>query len=190
MSDLKDIETRLSAALELVDSIKNERALWFGAVENNVFSSMEEAEGVVYARLKDEAYKDCEGTYTQEFIVNGVHYIGTLSVEYNRHDKTYYYIETTHWKGKLKMVLFKNLCQSSVTSKEEKKVKVYIAEYSNLNSWAGYHGKHLVLNKIITTTNAKDAFYKAVKALMDEPNFNPLEANQISVKEEEMYMLV
>ena len=48
------------------------------------------------------AFEDCEGAgncgmdkYTQEFIVGDMHYIATLTVEYNRHDKTYYYIDET-----------------------------------------------------------------------------------------------
>lgn len=105
MADLKDIETRLSAALALVDSIQNERSLWFGAAENNVFASIEDAEASLYKRLLGEACQDCEGSYncgadeyTQEFIVNGVHYIGTLSVEYSRYDKRYYYVDGTEWK--------------------------------------------------------------------------------------------
>lgn len=47
------------------------------------------------------AREACEGSYCfgdkeyeQEFIVNGVLYLGTLTVEYKRYDKQYYYIET------------------------------------------------------------------------------------------------
>jgi hypothetical protein len=72
--------------------------------ENNVFASLYDAEGALEDRLRNEAFKDCEGAgncgddeYTQEFIVDGVRYVGTLSVEYNRHDKTYYYIDSAEF---------------------------------------------------------------------------------------------
>lgn len=39
-------------------------------------------------------------TYEQEFIVSGVRYLGTLECEYNRHDKTYYYVEDAKFSYK------------------------------------------------------------------------------------------
>jgi hypothetical protein len=73
--------------------------------KNNIFSSMAEAESTIEDRLESEAYNDCEGShnrglpaYSQEFIVDGIHYIGTLTVEYNRHDKTYYFVDGTEFK--------------------------------------------------------------------------------------------
>jgi hypothetical protein len=68
--------------------------------ENNVFASVEEAASALENRLMDKAHDDCEGShncgldvYTQEFIVDGKHYIAKLKCEYNRHDKTYYYVD-------------------------------------------------------------------------------------------------
>lgn len=93
-SRLKTAE--LEAAIFAIDALP----------ENNVFASLDEAEDALSERLRDEAFSDCEGAgnvgadaYQQEFIVDGVHYIGTLSVEYNRHDKTYYYIEESRWSA-------------------------------------------------------------------------------------------
>lgn len=73
------------------------------APENNVFESLDDAadlEDKLYAR----AAKDCEGSYNcgqtvydQEFIVDGKHYIATLTCEYNRHDKQYYYVEESEF---------------------------------------------------------------------------------------------
>jgi len=90
--NVKDAEAALVAANAALDDFDS-------APEQNVFASLEAA-GVLEDRLRDRAFQDCEGagncgddTYTQEFIVDGVHYIGTLTVEYNRHDKTYYFIE-------------------------------------------------------------------------------------------------
>ncbi len=68
--------------------------------DNNVFPDMETAEARIEDALRGEAEADCEGShncgmpqYHRHFIVDGVEYVGTLSVEYNRHDKTYYYVE-------------------------------------------------------------------------------------------------
>lgn len=67
--------------------------------ENNVFESLESA-GNLEDVLRGRASEDCEGSYNcgadyyeQEFMVDGVVYVATLTVEYNRHDKTYYYVD-------------------------------------------------------------------------------------------------
>lgn len=72
--------------------------------ENNVFESLDAAYALEEV-LRDRAYQDCEGAYNcgndyyeQEFIVDGKHYIASAKVEYNRHDKTYYYIEEFDFK--------------------------------------------------------------------------------------------
>lgn len=68
--------------------------------ENNVFASLEAAEALEDT-LRDRARADCEGSYNlgnpsyeQEFIVDGKHHVAKIDVEYNRHDKTYYYIDS------------------------------------------------------------------------------------------------
>jgi hypothetical protein len=68
--------------------------------DNHRFDDMEVAERKIEAKLEVEAEMDCEGKYncgnpqyTQEFYVNDILYVGILDVEYNRHDKTYYYVE-------------------------------------------------------------------------------------------------
>jgi len=73
--------------------------------ENNVFATLEEAEGVLDELLYSRAFQDCEGAhncgqdkYTQEFMVDGVKYRATETFEYNRHDKMYYYIEEHQFK--------------------------------------------------------------------------------------------
>lgn len=50
--------------------------------------------------LRNRAHEDCEGSYncgqpeyTQGFYVGDKEYEATAKVEYNRHDKTYYYID-------------------------------------------------------------------------------------------------
>ena len=68
--------------------------------ENHEYPDLSEAEGWISARLEGYAQEDCEGShncgkskYTQRFTAGGKLYDGTLEVEYNRHDKTYYYVD-------------------------------------------------------------------------------------------------
>ena len=70
--------------------------------ENNVYDNLEDALATVEEALTDEAHEDCEGSYCfgsdeykQEFMVDNIRYIGTLAVEYNRRDRTYYYVENS-----------------------------------------------------------------------------------------------
>ena len=69
------------------------------APENNQYDTLEDA-GELEDILLEKASKDCEGSYNcgdesyeREFIVQGKHYLAILDVEYNRHDKTYYYVD-------------------------------------------------------------------------------------------------
>lgn len=73
--------------------------------ENNVYATLEEASAKTEGYLWSKANEDCEGshncgadTYYQECVVDGVVYVATLSVVYNRHDKTYYYVDGTNFK--------------------------------------------------------------------------------------------
>jgi hypothetical protein len=73
---------------------------WADLAENNVFETMDKAEAVIENALLVMARDDCEGarncgaeSYSREFMVDGKTYVGTLTCEYNRHDKTYYYID-------------------------------------------------------------------------------------------------
>jgi hypothetical protein len=93
VDQIKNIETALAhakAALNNFDSLP----------ENNTFDDLQTAVRKVHGKLSAEARKDCEGSYnfgsdeyTQLFVVNNITYLGKLKVEYNRHDKTYYYVE-------------------------------------------------------------------------------------------------
>jgi len=74
------------------------------SLERNTFDSLDEAEDVISDRLENMAHNDCEGSYNygaesyeQEFIVQGKHYLATMPFEYNRHDKTYYYIDSSEY---------------------------------------------------------------------------------------------
>ena len=76
---------------------------------NNVYPTIDEALADIEDKLNAKADRDCEGAhncgndeYEQMFMVGGVTYIALLKVEYNRHDKTYYYVDGTdfEWKAK------------------------------------------------------------------------------------------
>lgn len=88
-----------SAAIALAEA-KEALAEFESLAENNVFETIEKAVSAIENKLECQAHEDCEGSYncgdesySQEFIVDGVKYVGTLTLEYNRHDKTYYYID-------------------------------------------------------------------------------------------------
>lgn len=98
------LEANVKAAQEALVNAQAELEAWKYAPENNQFNDLDEAVGLIEDALRDRAHADCEGShncgndsYTQEFIVSGVRYLGTLSCEYNRHDKTYYYLEEAHF---------------------------------------------------------------------------------------------
>lgn len=70
------------------------------SAENNVFPSVEAAEDELEDVLHKRAFQDCQGAYNcgdseyrQEFFVDGIKYVAIYEVEYNRHDKMYYYID-------------------------------------------------------------------------------------------------
>lgn len=70
------------------------------APENNRFETEDDAEGALYEMLRDRAHADCEGSYNcgnseyeQGFFVGDQEYVAVAKVEYNRHDKMYYFIE-------------------------------------------------------------------------------------------------
>lgn len=94
-----DVETAKTALAIAETAIET----WKQLPENNVFASLEAAEELE-EDLLERASTDCEGSYNcgldvyeQKFIVDGKQYTAKLSVEYNRHDKTYYYVEESEF---------------------------------------------------------------------------------------------
>jgi hypothetical protein len=70
------------------------------------FKTHEEAQDLIAGVLEDKASNDCEGSYcygqseyTQEYqlIDSDVVYEGKIKVEYNRHAKTYYYVDEVEY---------------------------------------------------------------------------------------------
>lgn len=95
---VKEAYTALYAAQAALEA-------WHSLPENNVYPSLKEACVDIENKLLNKACEDCEGSYnigleqyTQKFFVNtpessSIQYEGKLSVEYNRHDKQYYYVD-------------------------------------------------------------------------------------------------
>lgn len=100
MSTREELTAAISAAQAKLTDAKDLLAAFEALAENNVFESIDKALDKVESMLERRAFEDCQGAgncglpeYTQAFMVDGIKYIGTLKVEYNRHDKTYYYID-------------------------------------------------------------------------------------------------
>lgn len=88
----RDEQTQLVAVLRMVES----------SLDLNQFTDKVDAQDTIYDRLRGYAEEDCEGTYScgadsysQIFSVNGTLYEAILYVEYNRHDKKFYYVDGT-----------------------------------------------------------------------------------------------
>lgn len=96
-SDVAILTERLATAQQILQDFDDQP-------ENNEFDDFELACASIEEKLERKASNDCEGSYCygsdhykQEFIVKDVHYLGELSVDYNRHDKTYYYVDGTEF---------------------------------------------------------------------------------------------
>ena len=78
-------------------------------MSTNVFSSIEDAGDEMEDRLSRKASKACghhrwgQDEYTEEFSVNGVQYIGTLAVVYDRHEKQTYFVDNVKFTYKAKL---------------------------------------------------------------------------------------
>ena len=101
------LQANILDAKKAVAAARVDLALYNALAENNVYDNLEEANEWVRGQLYTMADEACEGAfnrgeraYEQEFIVDGVKYIGTLEVEYGRHDKTYYFIDANYYTFK------------------------------------------------------------------------------------------
>lgn len=108
MSTKLELEAAVSTAQTALNLAQQALEAFNDAPENNQFDDLSDALGAIEEKLLETASGDCEGSYnfglpkyTQEFIVNGTRYVGTLTVEYNRHDKTYYYVDEHEFTYKL-----------------------------------------------------------------------------------------
>lgn len=74
------------------------------------YESHDAAETALYGTLENKAFQDCEGAYncgqevySQEYMLtdSDVGYLAELKCEYNRHDKTYYYLDCRSYSYKI-----------------------------------------------------------------------------------------
>lgn len=76
------------------------------SIENNQYSTHEDARSTITNQIYAIAEAQCEGMrncgnpdFTRLYKVTGVDgtFQATVAFQYNRHDKTYYYIDETHY---------------------------------------------------------------------------------------------
>ena len=101
------LQANILDAKKAVVAAKVDLSLYNALAENNVYDNLKEANEWVRGQLYTIADEACEGAYNcgeqayeQEFIVDGIKYVGTLEVEYGRHDKTYYFIDANYYTFK------------------------------------------------------------------------------------------
>jgi len=102
-----ELENNINIAEKAVTIARQALQEFNAKAENNIYNDLNKAncwvEGLLYKKAED----DCEGSfncgqyqYTQEFIVDNIKYIGTLTVGYGRHDKTYYFVDEHEYSFK------------------------------------------------------------------------------------------
>lgn len=100
MDKRTELELDIQKAKQTLQDAKSALAAWDSMPENNRFYDLDDALGTIEDQLRDLAFADCQGagncgrpSYSKKFYVGDTLYRGTAEFEYNRHDKTYYYIE-------------------------------------------------------------------------------------------------
>jgi hypothetical protein len=90
----------IKSAEQALKAAKTDLEAFDDAPEQNRFGSLEKAEEILTERLDERARDACEGAgkrgasaYKCRFTVGDVAYIGTVKIDYNRHDKTYYFVD-------------------------------------------------------------------------------------------------
>ena len=103
---LKQLKVEIALAQFELERLKAEKEAIVKLAESNIFDTIKEADNEMYMILQDRAAEDCEGSYncgndeyTQEFMVGDVKYLATMTFEYGRHDKTYYYIDSSKYSS-------------------------------------------------------------------------------------------
>lgn len=100
---LVDIVQRASNALILAKQALRE---FDSAIENNIFDSLKDAEYTLRERFEGIADSECgsyvfgKSEYLQEFMVDGELYEAKVEIEYNRHDKRWYYVDGVKYSYK------------------------------------------------------------------------------------------
>lgn len=106
MSNEKQIlEERVKQLQASLKEAQEKLTLFLERAENNIYNNLKDALNTIENNLRNKAFQDCEGAYnvgsdmySQEFIVDTIKYRATLTCLYNRHDKTYYYLDESEFK--------------------------------------------------------------------------------------------
>lgn len=100
MNEKQELELSVANAKAALATAEAALQAFNDAPENNRFDDLQVALDTVEDDLRSQAYDDCQGayncgddSYSKDFQVGDTLYRGTAEFEYNRHDKTYYYIE-------------------------------------------------------------------------------------------------
>jgi hypothetical protein len=100
MTTKQELEASVANAKAALETAEAALQAFSDAPENNRFDDLQVALDTVEDDLRSQAYDDCQGayncgddSYSKEFYVGDTLYRGTAEFEYNRHDKTYYYID-------------------------------------------------------------------------------------------------
>jgi len=98
-ADMDYYSTEANKAQSNIDLIKSNLCFF-------QFETHEDAKDSIIEVLQDKAHNDCEGSnnrgndvYEQEYqlIDSDTVYLGKIEVEYNRHDKTYYFVDEVEY---------------------------------------------------------------------------------------------
>lgn len=102
---IQKLKRQIQAVEVLLAELNEDLSTELKKPECNIFEDLDFASAKIEDVLHDRAAQDCEGSYNcgldkyeQYFMVGDKTYKGILEVEYNRHDKTYYYIDGTNFK--------------------------------------------------------------------------------------------
>ncbi len=103
-NQIKFVKEQLTEAQEVVTALTILLTQCQSDINNHVYESIEKAEGFLYNQFDNEAADDCEGSgncgceeYTQDFIVDGKEYTAIGKFEYDRHDKQFYYVDSSEY---------------------------------------------------------------------------------------------
>lgn len=106
IKNVEAIKANLELAKKLVESLEGMLETLEADPSMHVFEYYDDAISTMEEMLIEKAREDCEGSYncgdeiyTQQFYVKDYLYEAKLEVEYNRHDKTYYYIDGTKFEA-------------------------------------------------------------------------------------------
>ncbi len=107
MTTLQDLQDKIAAAHFILLGLQGEADVILQSAEHNTFATREDADLKVRRLLYERAEIDCgssyccgEDEYIQEFMVGTQKYQATMTVEYNRIEKRYYYIDSSKYTSK------------------------------------------------------------------------------------------